>query len=160
MKYLAKSLLAIALTWCWLAGFFSVPVRAEHSRTGKLDIVVVVDGSGSMKGHREELNQAALGIIDELERGDWVVPVLLSTDAEVLDNREAREPGILIRDAVAKRRLRSTLARVAPSGQYSYHYGAIRLAVEHLTAFRKTTSSDANPCIVILGDGLMEPGPF
>jgi len=160
MTYQAKLLVFLAVTLCSFAWSLGAPWAGEVSREGKLDLGIIVDGSGSMKGHGDELTRAVLAVIDELERGDWVLPVLLSTDPELLRDRQDEEPGILITDAASKHRLRSILTAVRPIGEYSYHYGALRVAAEHLVSFRNATDSEGNPCALILGDGLMEPGPW
>jgi Ca-activated chloride channel homolog len=122
---------------------------ADKSRSKRtpLNLAVVLDRSGSMSGAKiEKARQAAMGLIDELTRGDIFSLIAYSDHAQVLI------PAQEVRD---KEELKARIARIHPGGSTALHAG-VSLGAEELQKHLTTRRINR---VILLSDGLANIGP-
>jgi Ca-activated chloride channel family protein len=119
----------------------------KHRERPALNIVAVLDRSGSMAGAKiEKARQAAMDLVDQLVPGDIFSLVTYSDHVEVL---------VPARSVDDKEELRSRISRIHASGSTAL-YAGVQAGAEQL---KHHLSSKRINRIILLSDGLANVGP-
>ncbi len=119
----------------------------KHFERAPLNLAVVLDRSGSMTGAKiEKARQAAMGLVDQLGRGDIFSLITYSDEVQVL------VPAQEVQD---KENLKARIARIQPGGSTALHAG-VRHGAEQLE--KHLTGRRINR-VILLSDGLANVGP-
>ncbi len=119
----------------------------KHRERPALNIVAVLDRSGSMAGAKiEKARQAAMDLVDQLVPGDTFSLITYSDHVEVL---------VPARSVEDKEELRNRISRIHASGSTAL-YAGVRAGAEQL---KHHLSSKRINRIILLSDGLANVGP-
>lgn len=145
--------------WCLCAFMFasSVAATAEQRELKtdtieKVDAVLLLDASGSMRvtDPQQLREEGAKLFIQFLKPGDRLSIIAFDQEARIIRPLSAYERDQS--DAITK-----NIAEVGNSGEYTDLLAGIKAAKELL---EKEIRPDANPVIVLLSDGKMDPQPI
>ncbi len=145
--------------WCLCAFVFASSVALEAQQRElktdtieKVDAVLLLDASGSMRvtDPKQLREEGAKLFIQFLKPGDRLSIIAFDSEARIIRPLSAYERDQS--DAITK-----NVAEVGNSGEYTDLLAGIKAAKELL---EKEIRADANPVIVLLSDGKMDPQPI
>ena len=144
------SLLFVAALWV-VQGLAALPVHADEPSAPLLDVLLVLDNSGSMIDNDPDLlmQQWVIGFLSQLKRSDRVGMVVFDREPRLV------EPLASVSDLGARARMIQALEKVDYRGQFSDFPAAVERAVYEL---RNAGRPDARPVIILLTDGIVDTG--